>query len=470
VIPSVDPDLVANSSTLDELLRRSPIVHRLDLAAAVASTVGLFGLLLALMGIYGTVSYIVVLRTREIGIRMAIGAQKARISLGLILGESTRPVLAGLLAGNNILADFCGGSLLPALRGMLYGLSIVDGISFAASPCCFWPSHCFPLPTVAASDARRSCGWRSDTNKRAPPMSFPPWLARRIVPPARPFRRQPLPDFLVIGDQGHSGRPSQCCREDRTAGLHPQRCQPPVRWRSRPSARRPPGLPEPAGRSLRTRWDTRRPRHAHTTRADLSRGIQPGKSDRLAQAQMLPQFVQRAGEKAVHTAHHQDENSGGSGEKWQNARSRPSRFLCGCSVATLSRTARASAAERSAANAASTPSGNYPQLGLRATGSKFASPRRSLRSPPAPGMRFAPTKTRRSSRTADRTSRNIFGMALVFADRGTPSLRTRQTSGGGEAGIQHPSSLRRTTWNGRMVCSQRIRAGRDTARRPAAQS
>ena len=56
VISSVDPDLVATSSTLDEMLRRSPPFIISSLAAAVASTVGLLGLLLALMGIYGTVS------------------------------------------------------------------------------------------------------------------------------------------------------------------------------------------------------------------------------------------------------------------------------------------------------------------------------------------------------------------------------------------------------------------------------
>jgi putative ABC transport system permease protein len=77
------------------------------------------------MGIYGTVNYIVALRTREVGIRMAIGA-RPRDVLALILGESVRPVLAGLLVGI-VLA--VGASC--ALRGLLYGLQLVDGISFA---------------------------------------------------------------------------------------------------------------------------------------------------------------------------------------------------------------------------------------------------------------------------------------------------------------------------------------------------
>jgi hypothetical protein len=125
VISSIDPDMMTTSSTLEELLRQAPPFIVSSLAAAVASTVGLLGLLLTSMGIYGTVSYIVVLRTREIGIRMAIGAQKRDV-LGLILRESARPVLAGLLAGIFLAV---GASYL--VRGLLYGLNGVDGISFA---------------------------------------------------------------------------------------------------------------------------------------------------------------------------------------------------------------------------------------------------------------------------------------------------------------------------------------------------
>jgi putative ABC transport system permease protein len=131
LISSIDPEMLATSSTLEEMLRQSPPFIVSSLAAAVASTVGLLGLLLALMGIYGTVSHIVVLRTREVGIRMAIGAQKRDV-LGLILRESARPVLAGLLAGIFLAV---GVSYLG--RGLLYGLDAVDGISFAGVPLLF---------------------------------------------------------------------------------------------------------------------------------------------------------------------------------------------------------------------------------------------------------------------------------------------------------------------------------------------
>ena len=125
-ISAIDPSLSTATATLDEMLRQTPSFFQCSLAAAIASTIGVFGLLLATMGIYGTVSYIVVLRTREVGIRIALGA-KRRDVLELILRTTTRPVLAGLLAGM-VLA--VGASYL--LRGLLYGLHTIDGLSFIA--------------------------------------------------------------------------------------------------------------------------------------------------------------------------------------------------------------------------------------------------------------------------------------------------------------------------------------------------
>jgi predicted permease len=125
VIASLDPNLVVTASTLEQMLHQTPPFLISGLAATIASIVGMCGLLLASMGIFGTVSYIVVLRTREVGIRIALGAKKRDI-LGLMLRESTRPVLAGLLAGVTLSV---GAAYL--LRGILYGVNIVDGISFA---------------------------------------------------------------------------------------------------------------------------------------------------------------------------------------------------------------------------------------------------------------------------------------------------------------------------------------------------
>ena len=124
VIGSVDADLAATTVTLEQLLHMTESFVASSLSAAIASAVGLVGLLLASMGIYGTVSYMVVLRTREVGIRMALGAKRRDVLL-LMLRESTRPVLVGLIAG---MCMAVGASYL--LRKVLYGLSTVDGASF----------------------------------------------------------------------------------------------------------------------------------------------------------------------------------------------------------------------------------------------------------------------------------------------------------------------------------------------------
>lgn len=125
MLASVDPNLVGTTYTLDEMLRSTPPFAASSLSALIAGTVGLLGLLLAAMGIYGTVSYMVVLRTREVGIRMALGARKGEI-LSLILRDSSGPVVIGLAVG---LVLAIGDSYL--LRGVLYGIGRIDLVSFA---------------------------------------------------------------------------------------------------------------------------------------------------------------------------------------------------------------------------------------------------------------------------------------------------------------------------------------------------
>jgi ABC-type antimicrobial peptide transport system permease subunit len=80
-------------------------------------------LLLASLGIYGVVSYSVVLRTNEMGIRMAIGAQTSDI-LKMILRQAMTPVAIGACIG-------LGASLVVArlFAGLLYGVAPADGIT-----------------------------------------------------------------------------------------------------------------------------------------------------------------------------------------------------------------------------------------------------------------------------------------------------------------------------------------------------
>jgi predicted permease len=125
VVSPVDTNMVASITNLAMVFRGIPSIAIPATAAAIAIVVGLLGLLLASMGIYGTVSYMVVLRTREVGIRMALGAKKRDV-LALMLRQVLRPVLGGLFAGM-VLA--VGASYL--LREALHGLGRVDSISFA---------------------------------------------------------------------------------------------------------------------------------------------------------------------------------------------------------------------------------------------------------------------------------------------------------------------------------------------------
>jgi predicted permease len=85
------------------------------------------GLLLACIGLYGTMAYMVAQRTREIGVRLALGAGRRKI-LGMVLGDTFRVVLAGLVVG--LPATWFFGR---ALQAQLYGLSPHDSLTLGVA-------------------------------------------------------------------------------------------------------------------------------------------------------------------------------------------------------------------------------------------------------------------------------------------------------------------------------------------------
>src|SRR5208337_796170 len=100
--------------TIDELLSTQvmePLFHTLLLGCFAG-----IALLLTMVGLYGVVAYSVTRRTREIGVRIALGADRSTV-LSMVLKRALAMVLVGLVLG--LAGALAGGELL---RGMLYGV------------------------------------------------------------------------------------------------------------------------------------------------------------------------------------------------------------------------------------------------------------------------------------------------------------------------------------------------------------
>jgi putative ABC transport system permease protein len=127
-LAELDADLpLAGIATLDE--RKAVSLARPRVNAAVLGGFALAALVLASVGIYGVVAYGVVQRTREMGIRMALGAGGSAL-LAMVIRQGMRPVLAGV--GLGVLGALAGGRVLQSL---LFGVGAADPATFVVVTC-----------------------------------------------------------------------------------------------------------------------------------------------------------------------------------------------------------------------------------------------------------------------------------------------------------------------------------------------
>jgi putative ABC transport system permease protein len=117
-------DVIYGVKTMDEVIAGSFAARRLSMIL-----LGIFAalaLVLSCVGIYGVISYVVGQRTHEIGVRMALGAQRQDV-MRLVLGEGAKMTLAGVAAG---IAAALG--LTHLMANQLFGVSAQDPLTFAA--------------------------------------------------------------------------------------------------------------------------------------------------------------------------------------------------------------------------------------------------------------------------------------------------------------------------------------------------
>jgi predicted lysophospholipase L1 biosynthesis ABC-type transport system permease subunit len=123
-VAGIDPgDVIYGVETLDDVVATSLAARRLSMML-----LGIFAslaLALACVGIYGVISCVVGDRTREIGVRMALGARRGDV-LRLILGQGAKMALAGIAAGT-----VCALGLTRLMSSQLYGVTAHDPFTFA---------------------------------------------------------------------------------------------------------------------------------------------------------------------------------------------------------------------------------------------------------------------------------------------------------------------------------------------------
>jgi predicted permease len=122
-LQSLDTNVaITNVQTIQEIMRQGLWAPRMG--AGLLTVFGGLALILAAVGVYGVLSYSVSQQTREIGIRMSLGAQQSEV-LRLVIGQGFRLAVAGVALG--LLAAL---GMMRVLSSLLFGVSAHDPVTF----------------------------------------------------------------------------------------------------------------------------------------------------------------------------------------------------------------------------------------------------------------------------------------------------------------------------------------------------
>jgi predicted permease len=125
-ILALDPDIIfIDNQTMEAEVATTLFPARMS--ARVVSAVGIVALMLAAIGLYGAIAYSVARRTREIGIRMALGARPASV-LGLVMGQGLAVAAVGVAVGCLLAA-----AAARFMAGLLYDIGAADPLSWTAA-------------------------------------------------------------------------------------------------------------------------------------------------------------------------------------------------------------------------------------------------------------------------------------------------------------------------------------------------
>jgi ABC-type antimicrobial peptide transport system permease subunit len=116
-------DVIYSVETMDEIVSNSYAARRFSMT--LLAVFAALALVLACVGIYGVISYLVGQRTHEIGVRMALGAQPDDV-LRLVLGHGARMALIGVVIGT-----IGALGLMRLMANQLFGVSAHDPLTFA---------------------------------------------------------------------------------------------------------------------------------------------------------------------------------------------------------------------------------------------------------------------------------------------------------------------------------------------------